>query len=423
MKIIIENSGYGLDNLGDVAMLQAAAMRIHTIFPSAHLSIVTTSPERLNKYIPYASPLRLETRDSWLCSFNLIGGWQHFFPRKSEEWLMTKERTLKTRHPAIARRRLLMRFGSKSTDYLRACDFVDQIQNADLVIGTGGGYINDTFKVHAQTVLNVLMLAQTFRVPTALLGQGLGPISDRNLIHSISQAFNKLDLLSLREGLFSPAIAVDIGKMDSKKMYVTGDDAIELAYCEPSNTNASSIGVNIRIANYSGLSQDQSYDIGDIIRAFAESNSAGFEVLPIDISDNGSDKLATERMLGMSSDAIEPHDNVDSTASVISSINRCKIIITGSYHAAVFALSRGVPVVAIVASEYYSTKFEGLRHQFGSGISIIYLSTPAWKANLIDSLDFAWNSSSSVKSELLISAKGQLDTGRQAYSRLGEMFC
>ena len=54
-------------------------------------------------------------------------------------------------------------------------------------------------------------------------------------------------------------------------------------------------------------------------------------------------------------------------------IARCRVVITGSYHAGVFALSQGIPVVAIVNSDYYSSKFIGLADQFGGGVEIVDL--------------------------------------------------
>jgi polysaccharide pyruvyl transferase WcaK-like protein len=49
------------------------------------------------------------------------------------------------------------------------------------------------------------------------------------------------------------------------------------------------------------------------------------------------------------------------------------VVVAGSYHAAVFALSQGIPVVALVKSPYYVNKMVGLGDQFGAGCEIVRL--------------------------------------------------
>ena len=45
---------------------------------------------------------------------------------------------------------------------------------------------------------------------------------------------------------------------------------------------------------------------------------------------------------------------------VIDRVGECKVVVTGSYHGAVFALAQGIPVVALVKSPYYVNKMAGL---------------------------------------------------------------
>ena len=49
---------------------------------------------------------------------------------------------------------------------------------------------------------------------------------------------------------------------------------------------------------------------------------------------------------------------------------------TGAYHAAVFALAQGIPVVCLSNSPYYLAKFQGLEDLFGVGCTIVTLSEP-----------------------------------------------
>ena len=48
------------------------------------------------------------------------------------------------------------------------------------------------------------------------------------------------------------------------------------------------------------------------------------------------------------------------SALVIERVGECRVVVTGSYHGAVFALAQGIPVVALVKSPYYVNKMAGL---------------------------------------------------------------
>ena len=51
---------------------------------------------------------------------------------------------------------------------------------------------------------------------------------------------------------------------------------------------------------------------------------------------------------------------------LIEQISRCRLVIVGSYHAAVFALAQGVSAIGLAGNAYYLQKFEGLAaNQFG----------------------------------------------------------
>ena len=45
--------------------------------------------------------------------------------------------------------------------------------------------------------------------------------------------------------------------------------------------------------------------------------------------------------------------------ALIAVVADCRVIVTGSYHAAVFGLARGVPAVCLTRLSYYDAKFAG----------------------------------------------------------------
>ena len=53
-----------------------------------------------------------------------------------------------------------------------------------------------------------------------------------------------------------------------------------------------------------------------------------------------------------------------SPEAVMKNVSACRMVVTGSYHAAVFALSQGIPALTISKSAYYDSKFNGLGDMF-----------------------------------------------------------
>lgn len=52
MRILIDQSGYDLLNLGDVAMLQGCVARLRQQWPTAEILVIAHAPDRLRRYCP-----------------------------------------------------------------------------------------------------------------------------------------------------------------------------------------------------------------------------------------------------------------------------------------------------------------------------------------------------------------------------------
>jgi len=92
--------------------------------------------------------------------------------------------------------------------------------------------------------------------------------------------------------------------------------------------------------------------------------------------------------------------------------------VTGSYHAAVFALAQGVPAVAIVGSRCYRDKFSGLTDLFAGGCEMVDIGTPNLCEALADKVERAWVDAERWREPLLRAARMQIERGKAAYSRL-----
>jgi colanic acid/amylovoran biosynthesis protein len=103
---------------------------------------------------------------------------------------------------------------------------------------------------------------------------------------------------------------------------------------------------------------------------------------------------------------------------VIRQAGECRVVVTGSYHAGVFALAQGVPVVGIARSEYYRDKFHGLAGQFGPGCTVLHADEAPFAGKLGEAIDRAWNEAETVRPQLLRAAESQVLAARAAYERL-----
>jgi colanic acid/amylovoran biosynthesis protein len=110
---------------------------------------------------------------------------------------------------------------------------------------------------------------------------------------------------------------------------------------------------------------------------------------------------------------------------VIANIRRCRVVVTGSYHAAVFALSNGIPVVCVVGSHYYGTKFYGLVSQFGeagkAGCRVVVPNAEdpeGSRAELIAAIREQWDRAEALAAPLRAAAAQQIAAHHGAYARL-----
>jgi len=98
----------------------------------------------------------------------------------------------------------------------------------------------------------MLAFAHRLRKPTAMLGQGLGPLQNKRLLRKASGGMRWLQVLGLREGRNSPALAAKLG-VPADHVFVTGDDAIEPAYLLRPSSIGTLLGINVRATSYSSV--------------------------------------------------------------------------------------------------------------------------------------------------------------------------
>ncbi|MCL7413328.1 MAG: polysaccharide pyruvyl transferase family protein [ANME-2 cluster archaeon] len=412
-RILIDFGGYEFKNTGDTAMLVVAVQRIYEMYPDADLHVFTTEVDRLKKYVPNVKPVTPEGRFTWGATWNILGGFHKLVPLQFHHNLLRLEQNIRINWPLLAKRWIIFRLTRRGHDLSAMHRYLELIENADIVIATGGGYITDPFQEHAMRLLQTLALARKQGKPIALLGQGLGPANSSDLLFWAKNIFPKLSLLTLREQKNSLSFALQAGA-EKDRIHVTGDDAVTLANSFTPDRLGDCIGVNLRVAAYSGVQQEQLNVIRNIFGQASKELNAELLPVPISFHDKDSDMASLKLLLG-EENAEAP---LDEAVKVIKQVGLCRVVVTGSYHAGVFALSQGISVVGVAKSDYYRHKFEGLADQFGGGCFIVDMDKTEFATQLLHAVKSAWDNAESERERLLTAASEQIQKADSAYLEL-----
>jgi colanic acid/amylovoran biosynthesis protein len=293
------------------------------------------------------------------------------------------------------------------------------MREADLFVVTGMGGLTSAFPGYAAMVVDTLALAQAIGVPTVLFGQGIGPfdVLDARLEARTRNVLRRANYIGLREGQHGPELLRSWG-IPPERWSVTGDDALELAIPYRSDRERHAIGVNVRKANYSAVSLDVIAGLREPLQHAAASIAAPLRAIPISRLPEEDDARQIESLF-LGYNAVEhPESALDSPNRIMEQIQHCRVVVTGSYHAGVFALAQGIPVIGLAANDYYQWKFDGLAHQFGDGCGVLRLGTPGSFARLRHMIVQLFQAAPTLRSALLASADRQVDAGKAAYEHV-----
>ncbi len=372
--------------------------------------MITVNNEKLAELFPRAHPIGIVGRHQWNSEWNLFGGFHKLLPKALEPALKNVEDAIKFNFYKLSKKRILSKMRSKSQSVEKIQAYLYEVESADYVIATGGGFLTDAFAEHAYRIMTTLMLAQTLGKKTAMFGQGLGPITDKKTINIAKKVFPNLRLIGLREGVNSLKLANELGA-SSSRIVVTGDDAIEMAYSNLPEKLGSAIGINLRVASYSDVNEQLLNNVRRVLHKLSESYQAQLIPVPISGHDEDSDFKTISKLIGKDIDETD----FSSSEMVIQHVSQCRVVVTGSYHAAVYALSQGISVVVLIGSKYYQHKFAGLSNQFNSGCILVDTTTTNFESVLEEAIKQTWNDSPVNRDLLLSQAMTQIDLSRDCY--------
>jgi polysaccharide pyruvyl transferase WcaK-like protein len=417
MRFLVESGTYAVDNLGDIAMLQRTVWKLRERFPDASVGVVTEQPERLRRVLPEVEPV-VATPWFRLRVVPVPRRWEWTPMVRRIRW---REKLLAGRMPRLARVGKRADYWASAAERAAGDRFYQTVRAADAVIAAGGGYINDFYHEHAWKVLATLNLAQGLGKLTAMFSIGLGPISRHDLLWHGGAVMRRLSLLALRESQLGPAEAARLG-VPNQAIVSTGDDAVAVAASATlPDRQRDSVGVNLRLAADADVPDHVLPQVRMAVTRFTRHRRAPLVPLIVRTAQSpANDVYAVGRIFGDDIDLTRAKE-LFSPQEALAEMARCRVIVTGAYHNAVFALSMGIPVVALARTPYYMAKLRGVEREFQSGMTILSLDDPNLAQSLACTLERLWENARALEAPLRAAAAQQAARGDAAYARFFAM--
>ncbi|MBL1457676.1 MAG: polysaccharide pyruvyl transferase family protein [Methylophaga sp.] len=415
MKILIENGAHDCFNAGDLSMLIVCLNRLKTAYPSAELLTVNEAPQKLKVLYKDCTPTNILTgRHLWLQDRNMFGGLHKIIPFKNQ-LVDDFEASFRRNNIFLARKWIKVRNNKRGLNNKPIKNYLKTLKSVHFAVVSGGGLITDAFEIHAMKLLETLYQLIQLGKPVALFGLGVGPINSPRLRNLARLVFPHVTLFALREKRYGPRLLHSLG-VSSERIMISGDDAIEFAASGRVGVMGNAIGFNIRNAKYAGVDNTNSSNITDILTLFAKTQQSSIVPVPISWHRSENDLQTVLNLLGQNMTPQEK-EQLETIDGLNHQIANCRIVVTGSYHAAVFALTHGIPVIALAKSEYYANKFNGLSNMFLQGLQVIGLDHVDWREKFKLALTRAWESAESQRDSLILCADKQIKSSKLAYSQ------
>lgn len=393
--ILVITSSNHLKNYGDLAIIKTCLERIERLFPYARIYASTENPALLNKMFPRILPI----------SARVISFWIEKSYQKNNTFHYRKKNITPLRNPVRVIQRII------SGQDIKVFNRV--FLSADLVVATGGGYLNDLFAQQAYDVLEIIDLANNQRKYTAIFSQGIGPINNRTLENKLMSVLPKVGLICVRDDKYSPVLLSKY-RVNRDKILFTGDDGLLQSIGK--DTNGEGVGFNTRVSVYSGIKISQ---LNKLVRSailFTRNKKTKIIPLPISEYEKESDSKSLQLLLSiMMKNQVESYP--EDLSGLLENIRKCRFTVSCSYHAALFSLANGIPVLAISNTLYYDYKFKSLSQIYPGGV-IVTGQNQLSKVDLKTYFSYLWNLSQDKRQEFIKISKKLIYKNRSAYKRL-----
>ena len=413
-RLLVEPGSHAMLNLGDIAMAQVCVERLQGLWPDAAIGVVTEAPDRLGRYCPGVEAVPASGQSEWFAGRWHGGAYWPFLPGRGRTLVERSVRRLGDSTPRLARAAVRAELVAREPASAELRKFASWLLSADAVVVSGRGGTTDAFLDDGMELLELVHSATALGIPTAMFSQGLGPIEDEDLRSRAGAVLPRVDVLAVRERRSAIPLLHALG-VRAERVALTGDDAVELAYrLRPNGVPRHAIGVGLRLSTYSGLTPTTARTIGHVLRAAAARRGSELRALPISLHPHDADHDSLSHVLDR-----QVRDATSAREAIVGA-GGCRVVVAGSYHAAVFALAQGVPVVGLSATPYYDAKLEGLADLFPGGCHVLAARDPELGAKLVAALDDAWDAADELRETLLAAAECQIAAAHAAYAEFKE---
>ena len=414
MHIVVDTGSDNCANMGDVAMLQVAVERIRRAWPEAVIYVPTDAPAALALFCPGVVPMAASAKRLWFQTHTIFDRPHHLLPARVDRALARTKRAVRRFRPKLLRTLVRMRQGESTGTLDR---FLEVVAGAQVIIACGQGGITDHVSTQAISLLDLLDMAMRSNAWVAMLGQGIGPMTGSRLRAIARDVLPRVPFIALRESRTGPALLAELG-VPAEHITVTGDDAIALAHALRPSGPGGAIGVNLRVAPSAGVDESVIPAVRSVVHDCARRFGAQLLPVPIALGQRALDAHTIQRLLAGFDDASDGGRTLDSPRAIIEQVGRCRVVVTGAYHAAVFALAQGIPAVCVARSTYFADKLLGLADQFGTGCEVVLIAEDGFEPRLRDAIDRAWHHADEYRTPLLEAATRQITLGEEAFAQL-----
>ena len=414
--IIIEPGTFNCLNLGDLAMLQVAICRLREAVPSAEIRVFTHDPEALEASCPGALPVSAEARREWYAEHFFLGSVHSLLPRGASRTLVHAQHGMRRRYPRFMGSAMRIRAHLSLPRWKELRSFLSLMERAGLLVVAGQHTIADAFYSRARNLLETLETAILKGIPTIMLGQGIGPITDRELLARARDVLPSVGIIAVREPNIGPPVLRSLGVSDSN-VFLTGDDAVAPAFAASGRATRVGLGVNLRVTSVAGVDSSAIARVRRPLGDIARSHGVSLTPLPSAYRGAARDEETLRLLLGNELSDVTGDWGMATVESLIERVGSCRVVIAGAYHVAVFALAQGIPVVALVQSDYYRSKYVGLESLFGVGCETVLLDDPKLDEKLREAVARAWERADEMRPVLLAAAERQVRWAETAFAR------
>lgn len=244
----------------------------------------------------------------------------------------------------------------------------DLIEQACLVIGTGGDLHTPDYRV-STSYLRALAAAQAHQVPTVLIGQSWGPFTATEDAEALARVADGCALLSVRERV-SFDYAVDALGLDPRRVRISADPAFLLPAALPERVANVLLGCDVApddtylclapsqgITRYGNITDSQHLKaLTELVTHLGKTWAAKVLLVPHchDSRPHNDDRVLAEQIAAACTEQVQVIRGDLSCVDYKGVLAGASLVVSERLHAAIGALSSGVPTVVIGHSHKFS---------------------------------------------------------------------